>query len=335
MSDENPLEAFGDGSSSRRNKRYNEAKECSPTLSTQPDGESDADKLYKAIKLVQWAICGPDVYKPVADTSNILSPGIYNIIATQEHGIIFKKKQLQVDDLLLFPDSLSDKILKEIIHFWASGDAFKHYGFLHRRGYMLWGPAGSGKTCLVHQIMANIVNSGGIVFQCDNHPNTFSSGLQLFRQVEPNRPTVCLFEDIDAIIDSSSEDAILSLLDGENQIDKVLNVATTNYPEKLDKRIVGRPRRFDRVILVDMPSPAVRELYFQKKLKLDKGDELEKWVQITDKFSFAALAELVISVKCFGKPLEEAAGNLRKMMADKITSSHYDELKSPAGFARS
>jgi len=331
MNDENPLEAFGDESSSKA-RRCNDAVECPPTPALSTESESEASKLYKATKLVQWAICGADIFKPVADTSNILSPGIYSILTTQEHGIIFQKKQLQVDDLLMFPDSLSDKILKEVVHFWSSGESFKHYGFLHRRGYMLWGPAGSGKTCLVHQIMANIISSGGIVFQCDSHPKTFSMGLQLFRQVEPSRPTVCLFEDIDAIINASSEDAILSLLDGENQINRVLNVATTNFPERLNRRIVARPRRFDRVILVDMPPPEVRELYFKEKLKLDKETNVAEWVKLSDRFSFAAMAELVISVKCFNKSLNDAAKHLRSLLINKVSSDKYDELKESVRF---
>jgi ATP-dependent 26S proteasome regulatory subunit len=55
----------------------------------------------------------------------------------------------------------------------------------------------------------------------------------------------------------------LSVLDGENQVDKVLNIATTNYPEKLDRRLVGRPRRFDRLIYIDMPNHVVRREYFK------------------------------------------------------------------------
>jgi AAA+ superfamily predicted ATPase len=330
---ENPIESFGDISSSSP-KRRSRCEEGAEPTSVEGENETEQEKLYKVIKLVQWAVCGVDIYKPVADTSHKLTPGIYNIMASQEHGIIFKKKEICVDDLLMFPDSLSDKIMKEITHFWASEDSFNFYGFLHRRGYMLYGPAGSGKTCLVHQIMADIVNSGGIVFQCDNHPAVFSSGLQLFRQVEPHRPVVCLFEDLDAIIDSSSEDNILSLLDGENQINRVLNVATTNYPERLDKRLVARPRRFDRVIKVDMPTPEVRELYFRKKLKLNDGDELSDWVKVSDRFSFAALAELVISVKCFGKSLKEASDNLRNMLIEKVSSSQYNELKGNVGFGQ-
>ena len=112
----------------------------------------------------------------------------------------------------------------------------------------------SGKTCLVQQIITNIVNTDGLVFQCTNHPAVFNDGLAQFRKVEPDRPIVCLFEDIDAIISEHGEDEILQLLDGESAIDKCLNIATTNYPENLDRRLVARPRRFDRVIQIGMPS---------------------------------------------------------------------------------
>lgn len=181
----------------------------------------------------------------------------------------------------------------------------------------------SGKTCIVHQIMHDIEEAGGLVFQCDCHPQLFNSGLALFREIEPDRPVVCLFEDIDAIISSHGEDELLGLLDGENQINRVLNIATTNYPERLDKRLVARPRRFDRVIKVDMPSQTVRRLYFQKKLNVDEQD-LDKWVKATEGFSFAALAELVISVCCFGNDFKESVDRLNEMMTVNISSHDYD-----------
>ncbi len=181
----------------------------------------------------------------------------------------------------------------------------------------------SGKTCLVQQIIADIVEANGLVFQCTNHPSIFNDGLSQFRKVEPHRPVVCLFEDIDAIIDEHGEDEILTLLDGENQIDKVLNIATTNYPEKLDKRLVARPRRFDRVLEIGMPSATVRKMYFQKKLNVT-DEEIDKWVKASDGFSFAACAELVISVCCFEKKFEDAVETLDEMMTANISSRNYD-----------
>ena len=299
-----------------------------------PAAEKDEQNdILNSISLVQWAVCGPNTYKPVSVTFPKLQSGVYSIAVSQYHGIIYQKKHVCVDDLLRFPDSVSDKILAEITTFWGKGTKFIEHGFLHRRGYLLHGPAGSGKTCLVQQIIADIVAADGLVFQCNNHPAIFNDGLSQFRKVEPNRPIVCLFEDIDAIVDEHGEDEILTLLDGENQIDKVLNIATTNYPEKLDKRLVARPRRFDRVLKIGMPTAAVRKMYFEKKLKVS-DDEIEKWVSASDGFSFAACAELVISVCCFEKKFEDAVETLKEMMSATLNSRSYNFENNPLGFAQ-
>ena len=321
------LKAFGDAPVAvpPRNRPTKAGRESSPKID---DGEKD---LLNSISLVQWAVCGPHTYKPVSSTFPKLESGVYSVAVSQYHGIIYQKKSICVDDLLRFPDSVSDKILGEITQFWGKGQQFKDHGFLHRRGYLLHGPAGSGKTCLVQQIIYDIVKADGLVFQCTNHPAVFNDGLSQFRKVEPKRPVVCLFEDIDAIVEEHGEDEILTLLDGENQIDRVLNIATTNYPEKLDRRLVARPRRFDRVLEIGMPSPAVRKMYFEKKLNVSPA-EIDKWVASTDNFSFAACAELVISVCCFEKKFESAVETLREMMTAQLHSRKYNVDESNIGF---
>jgi hypothetical protein len=308
-----------------------------PKVKKQPqppvDSSSEEEKdILNSLSLVQWAVCGPHTYKAVSSTNPKLISGVYGVSVSQYHGLIYEKKNICVDDLLRFPDSVSGKILDEITTFWSKGDKFQEHGFLHRRGYLLHGPAGSGKTCLVQQIIADIVSEDGLVFQCNNHPAVFNDGLAQFRKVEPNRPIVCLFEDIDTIIDEYGEDEILALLDGENQIDKVLNIATTNYPEKLDRRLVARPRRFDRVLEIGMPSDEVRKMYFQQKLNVT-DEEIEKWVKASDGYSFAACAELVISVCCFENPFDKAVNILDEMMSANPKSSNYDiKGKANLGF---
>jgi len=321
MSDEMNLKAFGTNMA----KPAGHNRKRNPVSEGPSSGriEEDEKELLNSISLVQWAVCGPHTYKPVSSTFPKLQSGVYSVAVSQYHGIIYEKKNICIDDLLRFPDSVSDKILAEITTFWGKGQKFTEHGFLHRRGYLLHGPAGSGKTCLVQQIIADIVNADGLVFQCTNHPVVFNDGLSQFRKVEPHRPVVCLFEDIDAIVDEHGEDEILTLLDGENQIDKVLNIATTNYPEKLDKRLIARPRRFDRVLEIGMPSDDVRKMYFQKKLKVS-DEEIEKWVTSSKGFSFAACAELVISVCCFEKKFEDAVKNLKEMMEATLNSRNYD-----------
>ena len=330
MSSEMNLKAFGGDARPQvaaTKQRAKSRQSDAPQVTNEKE-----DETMNSISLVQWAVCGPHTYKPVSSTFPKLTSGIYSVAVSQYHGVIYQKKNICVDDLLRFPDSVSDKILNEITTFWGRGDKFKEHGFLHRRGYLLHGPAGSGKTCLVQQIIADIVTADGLVFQCNNHPAVFNDGLSQFRKVEPNRPVVCLFEDIDAIIEEHGEDEILTLLDGENQIDRVLNIATTNYPEKLDKRLVARPRRFDRVIEIGMPSPTVRKMYFEKKLKVTDA-ELDKWVVASEGFSFAACAELVISVCCFQKEFNEAVSTLKEMMMANLSSRKYNTDEGGIGFA--
>ena len=150
-------------------------------------------------------------------------------------------RDLQVDDLIDFADSLPAKILLEIENFWSLGSLFEKHGYLHRRGYLLYGPQGSGKSSVVHQVVHRIIKAGHVAVFCE-HPGFLTRAMEVFRKIEPDRPVICLFEDIDAIIEIHGDSELLQWLDGSHQIDKVINIATTNYPERLDRRIVSRPR---------------------------------------------------------------------------------------------
>lgn len=287
--------------------------------------DDDEGEMFKGNKS-QWAICGSGQFMGIQKTQKTLTPGVYKTKIRNEE-VVMCKADINVDSLMEFPNSASDKILSEIGGFWDKEEMFKKYGFLHRRGYLVYGPAGGGKTSLIQQIIKKIIERKGLVFLCDN-PQILGLALATFREIEPDRNIVCIFEDLDTIIDTYGEDTMLSILDGEMQVDKVLNIATTNYPEKLDKRLVGRPRRFDRVIRIGMPDDAVRRLYFSGKLSIEK-DELDEWVTKTDDFSFAAMAELVISVKCLGYTLNESAKTLRSLLNTKPSSSGDGK---PVGF---
>jgi len=55
---------------------------------------------------------------------------------------------------------------------------------------------------------------------------------------------------------------VLNLLDGVKQVDNIIYIATTNYPELLEERILNRPSRFDRRFHIGTPSAEVRKFYF-------------------------------------------------------------------------
>jgi AAA+ superfamily predicted ATPase len=272
---------------------------------------------------IQWKVSMAGVFEACGTTYRQLPAGAYTCSLNQYGEPQLLAKDLQVDDLIDFADSLPSQILKEIENFWALGDKFSRYGYLHRRGYLLYGPQGSGKSSVVHQVVHRIIKAGHVAVFCE-HPGVLTRTLELFRKIEAERPLVCMFEDIDAIIEMHSDSELLQWLDGSHQINKVINIATTNYPERLDRRIVSRPRRFDRIIKIEAPAARIRETYLTKKLPELPPPELARWVAITEGLSFAALAELVISVACLGNSLEETVRVLRTLDDQHPSSREFD-----------
>jgi len=263
-------------------------------------------------------------YFPCEHTVNTLPPGQYTVNHSSSRGIYFQRRTVNLDDLIILPDNSSEKIIESIEQFWEREEKFREFKFLWKRGIMLWGPAGSGKTSVVQIMSKKLIDKGGLTVYVTN-PGLCADGLQILRKIEPKRPLVVILEDIDAIVDEYSDSSLLALLDGELQIDNVVFIATTNYPERLDKRLINRPSRFDVVKKIGMPSSTARKAYLQiKNPKLNKVSsikELNKWVELSDGFSIAHLKELIILVEVFGTPLEKAAERLQTMMGAKPSSS--------------
>lgn len=273
----------------------------------------------------QWLVLANRSFKPASKTNNKLPNGFYEIELDNYGEVIFIQKTLFTDELMIFDDT-AQSISDEIMTFWEKIKVFKDYGFCHRRGYLFYGRAGTGKTSIIKQVLQQIIGQGGIAINCNIRPDISVKAINRLRMIEPDRKLLCIFEDIDAIINRFGEEKILSLLDGEDLTDNVLNIATTNYPEKLDKRIVSRPRRFDRIIKITDPDESVRRKYFKEKLKLN-SDELDKYVAVSHGFTFASLSDLVISTKCLGMPIENAVQRLKEL--EKRKSS--DEYESKIG----
>lgn len=273
-----------------------------------------------------WSVSG-DSYFPCEKTEEALPAGQYIPVWSEQRGIYFVHKQVHLDDLMVLPDNKTTYVLESIQHFWTKEAKFREHGFLWKRGMLLWGPPGSGKTSCLQQMSQQIIDKNGISVYCTN-PSVCAEGLRILRRIEPDRPCVVLLEDIDAIISRFGEPDLLALLDGELQIDNVVYIATTNYPEELDPRFIQRPSRFDEVIQVDMPSDAARRLYLLTKNPrlANATDELNTWVTLTEGFSVAALKEVVVAVECLDRTIEEVTTRIKTIMERRPTS---EDSKNP------
>ena len=284
-------------------------------------GRHDMDSLPITMKDARmWANYG-DTFSPCERAVENLPAGQYTVEHSHERGIFFQRHAVNLDDLLILPDSASEEVIQGIEYFWTREENFREFGFLWKRGVMLYGPPGSGKTSTLQILSKKIVERDGISVYISN-PSLGAKGLELLRRIEPTRPLVVMLEDIDAIVQEYGEPELLALLDGELQIDNVVFIATTNYPERLDKRLKNRPSRFDIIKKIGMPSPAARETYLlAKNPRLQKNpEELMKWVKSTDGFSVAHLKELIVSVEVLNTPFDLAHKRLKVMIQSTISS---------------
>jgi len=302
-----------------RNKRN---RSDAPSLAA----ESDESELN--LSHVQWTSNDGKVYVPAGQTKSVLVPGVYEIKSDHRVGLFFEKIPVKTEGLVRFPDSNSDRVIDEIKKFWDREDVFKSYGLTHKRGIILYGPPGSGKSCTIQLVMQDVVERGGVVIRF-GHPDLFLNGIRTLRDIQPDTPVVVIMEDIDSILEMYNESEVLNILDGVNEINKVVFLATTNYPGELGARIINRPSRFDKRFKIGYPTNETRKLYFKNLIGADRIKDLnidiEQWVEDTHKMSIAHLRELFIAVIVLGDDYKEAVETLRTMK-ENVDDREYGQV---------
>ncbi len=283
--------------------------------------------------LIQWTTGDGRLYLPAGRTMPRLIPGAYEIRYGPSVGVYFEKFPVKTEGLLRFPHSNADRLLHEIQAFWGRETLYRDYGLAFKRGFLLWGPAGSGKSSTILLVMQDIVERAGVVFRF-TIPSLFREGLRLFRQVEPDTPLLVVMEDLDSILAAYGETEVLNVLDGIDVVDKVVFLGSSNYPENLPPRLLSRPSRLDRRFKIDHPDAEARQIYLRHLIGETKVHELqidlERWTQDTDQCSLAKLKELFIAVTILGDNYEKALDTLRSMN-ERICSD--EEYERPMGLA--
>jgi DNA replication protein DnaC len=303
----------------RMKRRFNEPSE----ICQSPPVEEAEDKFDTT--MVQWSTSNGVIYIPTGHTVDVLKPGYYEIAAHPNIGLYFEKIPVKTDGLLEFPDANTKRVTTEIKKFWNSEDKFRERNLTYKRGIILWGPPGGGKSCTLQLVSRDVIERGGIVIKF-TAPGYFSAGIRKLREIQPETPVVVLMEDIDSTIVHYSETEVINILDGVDRMDKIVFLATTNYPEKLGQRIMNRPSRFDKRYKVGYPNAASRKLYLEYLLG-DKPLEVvdvDKWVEDTQDFSIAHLKELFVAVVVFEDTYDEALKTL-KTMKTEVTSWGEEE----------
>lgn len=292
----------------------------------------------------KWIKRGVNTFIPT-DNSQIIDKveaGLYDLRVADGIGFYMLKREMYLDELLEFPSKIHKSVMSSIKDFWTRKAKFKEYGFAFKRGVLLHGKPGSGKSCIISLCVKYIIDElDGVVIPLNSQGDLqlYSSAIpEIFRVIEKERPIVIILEDIEGLCQyKESETVLLNVLDGLDQLENVVYLATTNYIEQLKERIINRPSRFDRRIYVPFLSFDDRCFYFKNKLK--EGDlkqiSVEKWAKDTEGMSIAHLAELIKSVIIFGSNYDETIEMLKDMNNfNQLHSSKYEKGYDGIGFAK-
>ncbi len=167
----------------------------------------------------------------------------------------------------------------------------------YRRGYLLYGPPGNGKTTCV-KVMASQykMHAYTVNFGSDKVNDTTLS--IMYEAAGNDVPAIIMLEDVDRLFGRSPTghthvtfQHLLNCLDGVDTPSGLIVIATANHPDELDAAILKRPGRFHKIFGFPNPSEEERSAYFSSRAGLDAGSA-SALARQTDRFSYAQLGEI-------------------------------------------
>lgn len=196
---------------------------------------------------------------------------------------------------VIMKSEVKTDIYRAIDQFFAEDRAFfKDFELPYKRGILLYGKPGNGKTTLVKSI-AGSVKAPVAYWQITE--NTGSESIQeAFQAAAKMAPMILVIEDIDAM-PQRARSYFLNILDGATSKEGIFLIGTTNYPEQIDPALMNRAGRFDRAYEIKLPDLELRQIYLEQKGlgKLLNEELIRLTAKQTDGFTFAQLNELYVS----------------------------------------
>lgn len=238
---------------------------------------------------------------------------------------IYQAMQTASFDNLILAEKMKEEIRDDFLQFLNAEERFAELGVAWKRGALIIGPPGNGKTHCVRALVKQLGIPSLYVQSLSHHYYTAEQMWQeVFDRARGLSPCVLVLEDLDALVTDENRSYFLNQLDGFEQNHGMIVLATTNHPDRIDAAIIERPSRFDRKYHFNLPDHAERLAYldlWRQQLEPETGlcvADIEIVAADTEGFSFAYLKELVISAVM--KWMADPSVGFAFVMSDQVLS---------------
>lgn len=225
---------------------------------------------------------------PVTDSGSVestVAPVFIDLSSVDPRGLVLTR--------------VNEELLKTTV--WTPiqhTDRLREMNITRKRGVLLYGPYGTGKT-LTALVTAKLAIEHGWTFIMLDDPKGLAMALEMAKQYQP---AVVFAEDIDRVVVKSRTDKandILNTIDGAlSKNAEVITVLTTNHIENINEAML-RPGRLDAVIEVTKPDAeaATRLVRLYAGNQLNAKTKLDKLGELIEGYIPAVIAEVVNRAK--------------------------------------
>src|SRR3954467_2518528 len=203
-------------------------------------------------------------------TSSDFDAAMETVHASAMAGDLLDPGDVSLDDvggLAEVKQTLTETVIWPITH----PETFERMGIAPARGVLLFGPPGCGKTYLVkalaHDGRANVLSVKGAELLSKWVGESESAVRALFMRARGAAPSLVFLDEVDALAPVRGPDnddvtgrvvaALLTELDGLEELHGVVVIAATNRPDMVDPALL-RPGRLEQLVFVPPPDTDAR-----------------------------------------------------------------------------